>query len=336
MRVADLLWTQVFREDSADSDDAAFAARQFRAIVPAARRGNILAITGLAYACVQEHLFRPYGFIFMAANSVALAANCCLSFLQQSRGPDYARRLFVLCNVFIQMVSFNIAMPAAIWWNGIYARRYPTGHCSPLLCASMAAYLVVLISTLHLAGFPLRARWLLMLSTSVATLIYPSYTSLGHTKEASMEILAIGLGELAGRTLQRMMRHAFADQRSSQNELTERLDQIKAEKERLTFELLLERHRAEDVTAAHRPASSYGTESELSALHVADADEMSGLSSERGPQRQKGANVASESANEEGAPRLRTRRLEPPSVEELRSTLRKRSSQSLAELDLTS
>ena len=87
-------------------------------------------------------------------------------------------------------------------------------------------------------------------------------TQLGHVQEVAISLLSLALAELIGMTGQLFLRQSFAATQAAEadrtrltsrlEQITNRLEQIDAEKERLTYELLLEQQRGAAASRAAR------------------------------------------------------------------------------------
>lgn len=119
---------------------------------------------------------------------------------------------------------------------------------------------------------PPKYRALMHAVMAATAITAPRYSQLGHAQEALILLLSLALGELIGMAVQGTFLRSFAVSiasaqadkavgKADKQRLVNRLMQIDAEKERLTFELLIEQKRgaAASRSRASRSGSSYGS-----------------------------------------------------------------------------
>jgi hypothetical protein len=273
------MWTQGFPEDERSAEGVVLA-HTYHELMTSCRNGNMIGIVAMALLLPHpnEHM-QVLASIVLAGNAFALWFNAFhIPHAEQCHGILYAHRFFVRINLINTLFIFCVAIPLSV-------RRWPSapetdlhsslGLSSPLLAFMLVGLLNIMICSLHLAMFPLKYRAAVHAAIALSMVTTPQYTQLGHVQEVVIGLLSLAFGELIGMTGQRLLRRSFAATQAAQDvhdacmqKLTSRLEQIDAEKERLTYELLLEKQRGAAASrATHAPragsSSSYGTDTEL-------------------------------------------------------------------------
>jgi hypothetical protein len=277
------MWEQGF-PDNQKSPEGLMLVHAFPYVLVCCRRGNMFTIALLIYLIIADVTgvaVRNVTFVcLLSSNTFALWSNVYwIPRSEQSDGIRYAHRVFVRISVANVLFTFLVAIPIAVHL-GTGPHLIDTAlRGSPLHCAMFAGLAVLMVGAVHLAMIPLWYRAAIHASVAVAAITAPCYSQLGHAQETLIQILGLALGEVVGMTMQQTIRRSFAATRAAQADhqrLTSRLEQINAEKERLTYDLLLEQQRgAAAMAAADRTLAlklggeSYGSESELD--HAAEA-----------------------------------------------------------------
>ena len=276
------MWTQGFPEDERSAEGVVLA-HTYHELMTSCRNGNMIGIVAMALLLPHpnEHM-QVFASIVLAGNAFALWFNTFhIPHAEQRHGILYAHRFFVRINLINTLFIFCVAIPLSVrrWPSAPETDLHsPLGLSSPLLAFMLVGLLNIMICSLHLAMFPLKYRAAVHAAIALSMVTTPQYTQLGHVQEVVIGLLSLAFGELIGMTGQRLLRRSFAATQAAQadrtrlksrlEQITSRLEQIDAEKERLTYELLLEQQRgAAAGRAAHAPragsSSSYGTDSEL-------------------------------------------------------------------------
>lgn len=274
------------------STEGLFVAHALRVALPIADKLNLLSmITNCIATMLMEH-YRVPGSIFIVFNFFGLYMdNYVLPRSIRLHGALHAHRIFVMATTGMMYVVFFVALPLGIWHQGqmsffLGLQPWPPEQvsvCPPMLCVALSCICAMMASSLQLCLTPLVHRIAIHLCILGFASMIPAYTPLGHLQEVLFTLLGLTFGDLVGRAFQRVMWQSFTTGLAGQKQLQARLnavdaeqkvmltriEQMKAEKQRLAYDLNLVMARHQRSMPRMRQSVSNGTgssDAELASL----------------------------------------------------------------------
>lgn len=276
------------------STESLFIAHALRVVLPIADKANFLSMITNFIGMLMEEQFRVPGSIFIVFNMFGIYMdNYVIPRAIRLHGALHAHRIFVMTTTGLMYVVFFVALPLGIWQQGqmsyfLGLQPWPPEQvsvCPPMLCVALSCICAMMASSLQLCLTPLVHRIAVHLCILGFASLIPAYTPLGHLQEVLFTLLGLAFGDLVGRAFQRVMWQSFTTSLAGQKQLQERLnevdaeqklmltrmEQMKAEKQRLAYDLIMAHHQRSMPRMRRSVSNGTGSsDAELAALLADD------------------------------------------------------------------